>query len=172
MLTPDQETWLSQLSNNPISIHPYNPKSKKAFEKQKKELKEILGDVNVVHRGASSLGISGKGELDIYIPVTELEFNTYLEKLVKAFGKPGSHYPLERARFNRKIDGILAEIFLINKKAQGWIDGLTFENYLKNHPDTLADYAKLKESLNGLSTKEYYRAKLEFYNKILEKSTK
>jgi GrpB-like predicted nucleotidyltransferase (UPF0157 family) len=170
MLTPDQEKWIEHLSNNPISIHPYNPESKEAFEKLKKELQDILGNIEIVHRGASSLEISGKGELDIYIPVIESQFDHYLKKLMQAYGKPGSLYPLERVRFNRKVDGIEAEIFLINKKAQGWIDGQTFENYVKAHPDVLAEYAKLKESLNGLPTKEYYRKKLEFYNEILEKA--
>lgn len=90
------------------------------FIKQKKELLEILDRKSlIVHRGASGLGISGKGELDIYVPVSLEHFDSILKLLINAYGKPGSLYPEERARFNRKIEDIPVEIFLINREGEG-----------------------------------------------------
>ena len=44
-----------------------------------------------------------------------------------------------------------------------------FENYLKNNPESLNDYIKLKENSRGLSIQQYYRKKVELINEILGK---
>jgi GrpB-like predicted nucleotidyltransferase (UPF0157 family) len=168
MLTSEQEKWISHLGTKKVKIVPYDPKTKVIFKKVKKEIQKILGEVEVFHRGATSLGISGQGEIDLYIPVPKSSFAEYLEKLVKHFGKPGSIYPFRRARFVRYVDDIKIEIFLINKDSNDWENGLKFENYLKQNPKALKEYKKLKEDSGGSTLQEYYRKKLEFINKILD----
>lgn len=95
------------------------------------------------------------------------KFNSSIEPLKELFGKPGSHYPLERVHFVTEIDGKHIDIFLINEECEGWISGVKFENYLRSHKDTLEAYRKLKENGDGLSGREYYKRKIEFMNKIL-----
>ena len=174
MLTKTQKAWLARLSKTKtITIVPYNPQVKSVFQKIKKEVKSVLGKkVRVVHKGATSLGISGQGELDVYIPVPTKKFNHYLEKMKQSFGEPGSCYPLKRARFNRWTDGFKIEVFLINQNSQGWKKGVAFENYLKNHPKALSAYEKLKEKGHRLSVQEYYRRKVKFINNVLAKNSK
>lgn len=168
MLTPDQEKWINHLSaTDKIKIIPYNPKTKEVFEKVKKEIREVLGAVEISHRGATSLGVSGQGEIDCYIPVAENEFNRYLKTMLAYFGKARSTYPLRRAAFVKYIEEIKIEIFLINEKSDDWINGLKFENYLKNNSVALENYKKLKEGGDGLSVQNYYRRKIEFINDIL-----
>lgn len=171
MLTKDQEKWIAHLSTtDKVKIIPYNPEVKKAFNKIKKEIKLILGNkIRVCHRGATSLKISGQGEVDLYIPVTTKKFNFFLKKLSLALENPHSLYPLERARFIRYAYGIKIEIFLINQSRCGWKDGIAFENFLKKHPRALEDYRILKEKADGESIQNYYRKKIEFINKILNK---
>ena len=79
----------------------------------------------------------------------------------------GSHYPLERARFVTVEAGKHVDIFLINASSRGWRDGVQFEAYLKSHPAALERYCLLKEAGAGLSTRAYYRRKIEFINEIL-----
>ncbi len=169
MLTKDQEKWINSLGSktNKIKIVPYDPKTKDAFEKIKKEILIVLGDVGVFHHGATGLGISGQGEIDCYVPVAENSFDEYVKKMIKCFGPAGSIYPLRRARFVKYIDGIKIEMFIINEKHFDWINCLKFENYLKNHSEALAAYKKLKEDCEGLSVSEYYRRKTEFINDIV-----
>lgn len=170
MLTPNQEKWINHLSaTDKIKIIPYNPKTKEVFEKVKKEILEVLGAVEVSHRGATSLGISGQGEIDCYVPVAENEFNRYLETMLAYFGQARSVYLLKRAAFVKYIEEIKIEIFLINEKSDDWINGLKFDNYLKSHLADLERYKKLKETGDGLSVREYYRRKTEFINDILSK---
>ena len=67
------------------------------------------------------------------------------------------------------VDGKHIDVFLINKEGSGWLNSVKFENYLRTTPTVLEEYKRLKESGDGLSTREYYRKKIEFYNSILSK---
>lgn len=129
----------------------------------------VGSDYPVEHRGATSLGISGCGEIDIFIPVPSSEFDGLLKRLGQIFGKPGSIYPMERARFVTRAEDTKAEVILINSDCEGWTNTLKFEGYLKTHPEALKTYAALEESCDGFSTREYYRQKNLFISEILAK---
>lgn len=172
MLTSKQKKWLDHLSdNNHIKIIPYDIKTKNVFNTIKQEILSFLGeDAEVLHKGATNMGISGKGDIDVYIPVEPSDFDQKYIKIKNIYGEPGSFYPLERVRWNKEVEGIEVEIFLINKTHPGWTESVLFEDYLNSHPEALNDYRSLKENAEGVSTREYYRRKLEFMNKILEKA--
>jgi GrpB-like predicted nucleotidyltransferase (UPF0157 family) len=168
-MTKDQQKWLNHLSDtDKIIIKPFDPKSNEIFKEAKNKVIKALGKVKVLERGASYLKISGQDEIDIYVPVDPKDFDMYVEKMTKAFGKPGSNYPSVRARF--RISGYQKhiDVFVINKIDKGWIDSEAFTRYLKIHRKALDKYRKLKEDENGLSTKEYYAKKILFINNILK----
>lgn len=169
MLTPAQEKWIAHLSDETkIKIVPFDPTAEEKFEIIKAKICSSLGNkINVCHCGATSLDISGQDEIDVYVPVPEQNFNSLISPLTALFGQPGSHYPLERARFKTSVDGKRVDVFLINETSSGWIDGVKFEKYLRSHPEALESYQILKKKGNGLSTREYYRRKIEFINEIL-----
>lgn len=171
MLTSDQEKWLAHLpDDNHTEIFPYDDSCIRKFEKVKEQIRSVVGEETVVlHRGATSLGISGQGEIDIYVPTKPEKFDQLIVDIGSIFGKPESLYPLERARFVTYIDGIKAEVLVVNENGQNWLDSCRFENYLKENKEALEEYQKLKEDGRGLSTREYYRRKIEFINNILEK---
>ncbi len=171
MLSIDQEKWVNQLSDSDIVvIVPYDPSVNEKFKKIREKIQLKLGrKTAVLHRGASGFGISGQDEMDVYIPVPGDRFDYFVTHLTELFGKPGSFYPLERAKFETKVDGKLITVFLMNESSVAWINGIKFDEYLKSHPLSLEEYRKLKEQGNGLSTRQYYRRKLEFINRILER---
>ena len=171
MLTSKQEKWVAHLSDeDTITIYPYDSCAEEKYQKVKRQIQKILGDgIRVEHRGASSLGISGQKELDIYIPISLDKFVLFSELLANVFGKPRSVYPFERIRFTTSVEETRADIFLMNEIGKEWLDGLAFEKYLKRNPEALEAYRKLKEAGNGLSVREYYRRKVEFINSILKK---
>lgn len=171
MLTKKQEKWVQHLSDESvISIVPFDINCNSQFDKIKSLIQSKLGEQQrVEHRGASSLGISGQDEIDIHIPIPEKDFDIFFTPLSELFGPARGHYPLERARFNTFVDGKKIEIFLINEESPAWLEGKKFYELLKSNPEALEQYRILKESLNGLTTREYYRRKLEFMNEILER---
>ncbi len=171
MLTPEQETWLEHLDDtNSVEIFPYDPDACEKFERIKKLLQSILGvETTVLHKGASSLGISGQKEIDIYIPVPVENFDALLVPLEQVFGKPRSHYPLERVCFVSTIDDTKVEIFVVNSESESWKNSSRFDDHIRENKEALEAYRILKEEARGLSTQAYYRKKIEFINDILSK---
>ena len=169
MVTLEQEQWLNHLNDsNSIEIFPYDELAGEKFERIKRLLVSVLGEgQEILHRGSSSLKISGQKEIDIYISVAPIIFNSILPTLEQVFGPPRSHYPLERVCYVAAVDGTKVEIFVINNESIGWFDSIRFETYLQQNPETLNEYRILKIESAGLSTREYYRKKIEFINKIL-----
>lgn len=171
MITKDQQKWLDHLSGtDKIVIKPYDTKSREIFKEVKRKVIKALGKINVFERGASYLKISGQDEIDIYVPVLPKDFDIYVDKMTKIFGKPGSNYPLVRARF--RIPGYKKhiDVFIINKQDKGWVDSEIFTKYLITHRDVLEKYRDLKEGGKGLSVREYYTKKITFINKIIKLS--
>lgn len=169
-LTKDQEKWLNHLTDtDKVKIIPYDSRVKEVFKQQQKDVQSILGDDAIVlHKGASAWGISGKGDVDIYIPVAAEYFDHYFGKLKQAFGEPGNYYPKERVRWNKQVDDIEVEIFLVNQEATFWKESLLFWDYIETHPNMLDEYRRIKEKAGGRSIREYYTRKVIFINKIMQ----
>ncbi len=168
MLTKDQKQWINHLSNTKVvKIIPFDPTCINKFEKIKSVIEAKLKDVEIKHCGASSLGISGQDEVDIFIPVSKKAFDFHLLLLTELFGNPKSLYPLKRARFATEVDKKHIDVFLINESSPDWQRSLVFENYLKSNPRALKEYKELKEAGNGISVRKYYARKIEFINSVL-----
>lgn len=175
MLTKDQKEWLNHLSDsNFIKITPFEPKIIEVFKSEREFLQSFLDpSQEVLLRGSSYLEIPGKGEIDIYIPVSPKNFNPTMEKLINHLGMPESVYPEERVRWNKIKDrDTVVEYFLIDRTLDSWKSMVLFEEYLLAHPESLKEYIKLKESSPGLTSRAYYTKKLEFMNKILDLAKK
>ena len=171
MLTTKQQKWVDHLSDvHKIQIFPFDPKSSEKFQKIKKKIQSIFGpEIKVLHRGASSFGISGQAEIDVYIPVKVEKMDEMASEMEKFFGKTKSIYPKERIKFYSFTDKTKLEIMITNESCKSWTDGELFYEYLIKNKKTLEKYRKLKEGGNSLSVREYYRRKIEFINDILSK---
>jgi GrpB-like predicted nucleotidyltransferase (UPF0157 family) len=169
MLTLAQEKWLDHLSDtDKVDIFPLDPQAESKFEEIKKEVVILLGqNTAVLHRGASSLGISGQKEIDVYIPVSAEMMESASALLENAWGKPKSVYADERIKFLRYVEDTKFEVMIVNKDSKSWIDAEKFHAYLIEHSEVLEQYKKLKEEAAGVSTREYYRRKIEFINGII-----
>ncbi len=169
MLTPAQQKWVDHLSDtNKVEIFPFDSKCNEKFEQVKFQIKSAIGtEFEILHRGATSLGISGQKEIDVYIPIPPEKIEELTPKMEQVFGKPKSVYPLERTKFIAKIEGTMIEIMLTNQDHNSWIDSERFMSHLKENPEALEQYRRLKEEGAGVTTREYYRRKIEFINEIL-----
>jgi GrpB-like predicted nucleotidyltransferase (UPF0157 family) len=172
LIRAEQQAWLDHLSDHDqVLVKPYDENAPRIFEVVRTKILAVLGpQTRVEHRGATNLGISGQDEIDVYIPVSAGDFESRIAPLTAAFGSPRSHYPGERARFVLIEGGKHVDIFLIDAAGRGWLDGVRFEAFLKTHPGALEDYRQMKEDGHGLSTREYYRRKIEFINDILRQA--
>lgn len=173
MITSEQQQWLDHLSDtDTIAVVPWDPTAENKFLQIKEAVQAILGKEQVVlHRGATSLKISGQDEIDIYVPVSAGEFDETV-RVISNLYKLKSLYALKRARLVTSIDNKHIDVFVVNKDDNNWIDGEIFTNYLLNHANALEEYRKLKENASGKTVREYYTRKIEFINEILAKTQK
>lgn len=169
MLTPEKEILLKKLSiDKQVNILPFDPTAEEKYQKIKQKLQTILGEhIPVVHRGSTSLGISGQDEIDVYIPISPGHFDALFEDLKKIFGEPRSVLPLQRIRFITDVDGKHIDLFLINKEHKDWIEGIAFEEICHNKPEVKNAYQKLKQEMNGWNVQDFYRKKDEFISAVL-----
>lgn len=167
---PAPKGWFDKFSTTEkVKILPPNPRLNQIGEEFLDYLRNLLGkDIEIERRGASTLGISGKGEMDIYVRVLPEQFSKCLKILKKKYGEPGRIEEL-RARFNSKYEGIDVEIILINKDHPDEIEGRKFFSYLKTHPESLKEYEVVKKKSAQISEREYYLQKDKFIRKILKK---
>ncbi len=170
MITDEQKQWINHLSEtDTIRIVPYDGNAPEIFESVAQKVAEKIGPCySVEHHGATSLGISGQDEIDVYIPVLEKAFDNLVLKMQQAFGEPRSYYPGKRARFAFFEGKKRVDVFPINRESDDWKNLVFFETHLKKNPEALDRYRTLKESGNGLSVREYYKRKIEFINDILK----
>ena len=170
---PAPKGWFDKFSTTEkVKILPPNPRLNELGEEFLDFLTHLLGkDIEIERRGASTLGISGKGEMDIYVRVFPEQFSRCLKILKEKYGKPGGVEEL-RARFNSIYKGIEVEIILIHKDHPDEIEGRKFFNYLKTHPEALKEYERVKKKYAQVSEREYYLQKDKFIKKILKLADK
>jgi len=168
MLSGEQKKWINHLSDSDrIKIYPYDPYSSVKFDKIAKKIRSVLPQAIIELHGAAALKISGQKEIDVYIPVSPANFDGNINKISMIFGKPKSYYFLQRARFVDYIGKTKAEVFVINKECDQWINCLKFENYLIKNQNMLKKYEELKKRGHNLNVREYYCHKTEFINSII-----
>ena len=145
-LTKDQIKWLNHFSDTKlISIIPWDPTAQEKFEKVKDKIQNKLGqNIVVEHHGATSLGISGQDEIDVYVPVSPDKFNEMIKPLSLIFGEPVTNYPLNRVRFVTNVEGKHVDIHMVNSTHPNWLNGIKFEEYLKENPESMEEYRQLK----------------------------
>ena len=162
-------SWFMKFSpTKPVKIVPYNPKILVIVNEFTKLLRKTIGNnVTIEHRGATALGISGVGEVDLYIMVSPKKWKKILSKLEKKFGKPGS-LDHEWARFNQVYKNIEFEIMLVHENCKDNIENQIFFNHLKSNKKDLERYEQLKVKYSRVSEREYYLQKDKFIKRILK----
>lgn len=169
MITLEQQQWLDHLSDiDSVKIVPWDETSADKFSQIERQIKNLIDSQQLVlHRGASSLKISGQDEIDIYLPIKKQKYDQLVIRLSELYGPPKSNYDLKRARFVTLINNKHIDIFVINETDIGWTNSEIFYHYLLSNKKSLLEYQDLKENNSGKSSRQYYKSKIEFINNIL-----
>jgi GrpB-like predicted nucleotidyltransferase (UPF0157 family) len=167
VLTKDEKDYLSKIpAGKKVSVNPFNPRTTTIAEEIITSVKNIYPHLEVIHMGASALGISGQNDIDIYAFSDPKNFDEYLPDQVKLFGEPlHKHETFYEWKF--KKEGFDIEFYLTAKDSKTMKRQIAVFEVLKNNKDLLKKYEKLKASMNGKSFREYQEKKYEFYNLIL-----
>lgn len=161
------EGYFEKYSDKPVKLVPFNPKAKDTASIYINRLKAWLSgfDTEILHRGSTAFGITGKGEIEIGIYPKDRDWDKVIAVLRSYLGEVSS-LEENHARLNDDFEGFEIEIILmkgydaeVDKKLTG---------YLINSPETLKGYEALKRKYS-YSKREYMIQKNKFLGKIVEK---
>ena len=132
------------------------------FEKERKLLQNILGDIAkaIHHIGSTSVpGLAAKPIIDILMEVTSVNtldgFNDELfavgYEARGEFGIPGRRY------FKKGGNDRTHHIHAFNSGDFNLTRHLAFRDYLRHHPDVASEYAALKMEIAAACNNDIYR---------------
>jgi len=167
MLTVEQRLYFDNMdeakANYPVSIHPYDPKTRVVAENEMLRIKSIFQDLEIRFLGASALYIAGRNDVDLYVCETSQRSKIELLKSI------GEIYGFEAKRDKWKLirDGIEVTVKVIDPCDPKRVEQLLIQDTFLNDPDLLASYERLKWNLNGKTYREYSMAKLDFLMRLV-----
>jgi len=169
MLSWDEEDYLNKIPEDKVvKIFPYSKEIEGIVEEITNKISSVLPKLKVKHMGASSLKMSGQGDVDIYIFSNQKDFDKYKPVLVRIFGNPKSEkYDSIAWKFEDKNHEV--ELYLTDPTSIPMQRQMKVFEILRDDLILRKEYEELKANMNGKTFKEYQRKKYEFYHKILDK---
>jgi GrpB-like predicted nucleotidyltransferase (UPF0157 family) len=161
-----------------IHIVAYDPSWPNKFEREKELLQQTIKDFivgGIHHVGSTSIpGLAAKPIIDIMIGGESLEKGKTLIPLLEKIQYCFYPYKPDQMVWFCKPSPYKRtyHLHLIEYGSKLWKDRLVFRNYLRQHPDSRDEYARLKIKLAEKfrdDREAYTDAKEEFVNGILEK---
>ena len=135
-----------------IVVLPYDENWKKAFEDIKNELDVVLKDLvlSIEHVGSTSVeGLSAKPIIDIDVVI---EDRSRLDGVITALGKIGYTHEGDQGIPGReafKYDGkehlMKHHLYVCSKDASELKRHISFRDYLREHPEAVREYSRVKE---------------------------
>ncbi len=163
------------LEQGMVRLVAYDPEWKQLFEQEKACFQEILGShiLDIQHIGSTSIpGMPAKPIIDIAIAVADFEGARDCIPLIEGmayeykgeFGIPRRHYFV-------KGDPRTFHVHMSEITSLEWQNTLLFRDYLYQHPDMAAEYARLKTQLALKYPQDrtaYLDGKTEFVQRVIQ----
>lgn len=158
----------------PIVLSPHNPQWTEQYRQERELLEQDIGRERIArisHCGSTSVpGLVAKPTVDILV---EIRSGTPLDAVTAAMERAGYLFapqpdkPPPHMMFMKGYtpQGFAQRVFHVHVRYPGDWDELYFRDYLREHPDTAAEYGGLKQSLSRRFEHDrdgYTAAKTEF----------
>ena len=164
------------LKRGTVILQKYHKEWAEAFGVEKESLKNLLGDtvLDIQHVGSTSVpGLAAKPIIDMLMAVKSLEevqiMRTLLENAGYEYRENGSSE--EQVLFVKGPEEMRTHYLHITElNSPVWQHDLAFRDYLRSHPETVAEYENLKNELMSKyadNRAEYTAGKDAFIKSIL-----
>lgn len=162
-----------------VIVQPYNKEWKSDFEAIRSELDIALGDLamRIEHVGSTSVeGLSAKPVIDIDVVIRD---RSVLPEVVIALQKTGYNHEgnlgipgREAFKYEGKEHLRKHHLYVCAQDSEGLRKHITFRDYLRSHPEAVAEYSRVKEEgarLYPWDIDKYIEHKSPFIEKIYKK---
>jgi len=157
--------YFDKFSTVPVTIEPFDPRSRKIAGNCLEQLKALLAGLNVElsHRGSTRFEIAGKGDIELGVYPSDEDWSRTLKRLESCYGKAGN-IEENYVRFNSTLDGY--EIEIIVKRGYEVEVDRKLTAYLLEHPELLEEYEELKRRY-AFSRREDQIQKGRFFRRVV-----
>lgn len=157
----------------------YNLVFPRLFEKEKKRIKKILGEKDLIeHVGSTSVpGLGGKGIIDICIATSKRNLKVASKKLQEIgyeFGPKGGSEERLFHKISLKDDNKKIRIYHVHvtfAESWEWNNVIKFRDYLWTHPEEVKKYANLKK-IAAKQANEIREVYMEIKSPLIEEMVK
>lgn len=135
------------------------------FESEKKKLSALFPNIVIEHVGSTVIpGTLTKGDVDINIRIKSEEFDRAVETLKNLYeiNQP-ENWSTEFASFKDDSRNLGVQVTILGSSEDYFV---AQREYLKEHPEAVAELNGLKEKFEGKSMDEYREAKGEFFERL------
>lgn len=141
------------LTRGTVALVPYNPQWAKDYLEEEAILKTIFGDalVDIQHVGSTSIpGMNAKPLIDIAVALPSLDI---VDSFIPALVDAGYEHMPERITADRAFfpkgprEQRTHHLSIIAADTPEWKNHIGFRDYLRSHPETVAEYNELKAQL-------------------------
>ena len=155
------------------SAEEYQPQCHALFEHYQSKIQALLPNAHIEHIGASSIpNAISKGDLDIYIAVTQAEFDEAISKLHTLNFQEKS----EMLRTNQLCmleslnhDDVAFQLIVKGSEFESFI---MFRDSLRQSTELVQQYNALKRQSVGLNMQDYRQEKNVFIARVLSQTLK
>lgn len=167
MLTEGQIKYLATIPDDQkMVVKPFNPKGLDIANQIISDIKAVEPDLEVVCLGSLPLKIAGQEDIDISAFCIKSEQPKHFDNFKKLFEEP-TRRGTNSTGWDFQKDGFSVSVWLTDPTVETTIKQVKVFNLLKDNPDLLKEYERIKEEAKNLTYKEYQIRKYEFYNRIL-----
>ena len=166
---------LKKIMGKRVIVKPYDISWKQAFEDIKSELDEALGNLalRIEHVGSTSVeGLSAKPIIDIDVVI---ENESKLGQVIEAFGRIGYHHEgnlgipgREAFKYEGKEHLMKHHLYVCAEDAAELKRHISFRDYLRSHPEAVAEYSRIKEEGARLYPEDMDKY-IEYKSSLIEK---
>jgi GrpB-like predicted nucleotidyltransferase (UPF0157 family) len=136
------------LTKGVVQLYPYTTEWKRLFDEERTRLEACVGQfvLDIQHIGSTAIpGIVAKPILDIGVAVSNFEEAQVcivpLEQLGYIYR---GEYGIPRRHYFVKGEPRTHHLHMVEIASAGWKGNLFFRDYLKQHPEAAAEYARIK----------------------------
>jgi len=167
MLTEGQIKYLAKVPDDQkMVVKPFNPRGLEIAEQIIADIKALEPELEVMLLGSLPLKISGQEDIDLSAFCIKSEQPKHIDSFKKLYGEP-TRQTENSICWDFQRDGFDVGVWLTDPTTETTKAQVQVFNLLKNNPELLREYEKIKEDAKNLTYKEYQTRKYEFYNRIL-----
>ena len=150
-----------------VKTEEISEKTDRLFETEKAKLSDLFRHADIQHIGSTSVpGTISKGDLDINIRVPQTDFDVTAEKLKTIYQINQFHnWTASFASFKDDSRDLGVQLTAIGSSDDCFV---TQRDYLRAHPEKVAELNQLKEKFEGKSMEEYRKEKDVFFEGLIK----